>query len=368
MSIRTTLIVFAVVFALGVLAVVILPFVLGARPPASGPRPIRGSPDEVDRGVFRSDDGGRTWASKSFTEGGSGSIAALRVNRLIPDPVDPATFYLLTDGGGLWVSRSRGDEWTPVTDGAGALDPGANVLAIAVNPDDRREWYVAAFQQNRGRVLMSADGGGTFREIYFTPEERFGVFDLHFDRARRSVIIATGQGGLLETTDRGRTWRVRRWFADGLIRLLADPSNASVWYAATSRGHLFRTLDRGGTWSDASEGFDRFGGASRDQRWVIDRAGALYLGSRHGLLRSRDSAATFEAPPLIIPPDALPIAALAVDPLNARRILAAASGQLYGSEDDGASWLILASPSPRRIMDLVVDALRPGVIYAVVQP
>lgn len=366
MNVRMTVIIFTVVFLVGVLAIVILPFVFGVRPTPAEPQQPSG--EGIERGVFRSDDGGRTWQARALVEGSDATIAAFDINRLIPDPVRPETFYLLTNGSGLWISRSRGDLWARVDDRTGALDPHSNVLAIAVNPGNSAEWYAAVFQEERGRVLHTANGGHTFREIYFTPAERFGVFDLHYDRSRASVIIATGQGGLLESADDGRTWRVVRWFADGLIRLLVDPSDASVWYVATPRGHLFRTLDRGATWVDITPSLDAFDGARSGQVWAIDRSGALYLGSRHGLLRSRDRGTTFSAPPLIIPPDALPIGALAIDPLNQRRILAAASGQLYGSEDDGASWLILSPPGSGRITDLAIDAERAGVIYAAVRP
>lgn len=369
MSIRTTVIVFAVIFALGLLAIVILPFVLGARPNAPRGLPTAGGTGEaIEQGVFRTDDGGRTWASKSWVEGETTSIAEFHVNRLVPDPADPGTLYLLTDGSGLWVSRSRGDLWVKVTDRAGVLDAASNVLAIAVNPDDRREWYVAVFQKNRGRVLRTGDGGETFREIYFTPVERYGVFDIHYDRGRHSIIIATGQGGLLESADQGQTWRVVRWFADGLVRLLVDPSNPSNWYVASSRGSLFRSLDRGGAWADITASLAEFSGARSNQYWIIDRSGALSLGSRHGLLRSGDRGMTFTAPPLIIPPDALPVRVIAVDPRIPSRIVVAAASQLYGSVDGGASWIIIMPPSAKRITQVVIDPVQSQTIYLVEQP
>ena len=159
MSLRATVTVFAVIFALGMFAIVILPFILGARPPSAEPKPASGgAPERTEQGVFRSDDGGRTWQAKPWVEGSSASIAEFRVNRLVPDPTDPATLYLATDGSGLWVSRSRGELWAPVLDQAGALEPVSNVLAVAVNLDAPREWYVAAFQKNRGRSSKRRDG------------------------------------------------------------------------------------------------------------------------------------------------------------------------------------------------------------------
>lgn len=370
MSARTALLLFLAVFGVGIALIVVLPFVFGARPP-SADRPAA-SPSaggaRTEQGVFRSDDGGRTWQPKAWVAGGIGSVADFRVHALSPDPVDPATLYLLTDGSGLWVTKTRGELWVPVQDQAGVLAPSANVLDIAVNPARPAEWYLAVFQSKRGRVLRTADGGRTFQEVYFTPQERFGVFALHYDVGREAIQIATGQGGLLESTDQGRTWRVTRWFADGLIRLMVSPARPALRFVVTSRGNLFRTQDRGETWEDITPSFRAFSGAKREQRWLVDARGTLWLGSRQGLLRSRDGGASFEVTGLIIPPDALPVLAVAVASANPARIMVSAGRELYASEDGGEHWAVRPSPGAGPVRHLAFDAAEADTIYAVVEP
>ncbi|MBI2055313.1 MAG: hypothetical protein HYT42_00240 [Candidatus Sungbacteria bacterium] len=101
MKSRVALIIFLSIFAVVVFVIVILPFVFNRRPEDGA-----GSQTETgDTGVFRSDDGGKTWQAKSWVEGRSGSISSIKVNRLIQDPADPAVLYLTTGGNGLWVSR-----------------------------------------------------------------------------------------------------------------------------------------------------------------------------------------------------------------------------------------------------------------------
>lgn len=369
MSTRTLLIIFVVVFALGLFLIVILPFLLGAGPasPRSG-ADERGPQALADQGVFRSDDGGRTWQQKTFVEGEAGSIAGFRVNRVIPHPTNAAAMFLATDGSGLWVSESRGDLWAPVIDGAGVLDPRSNVLDIAVNPANGEEWYVAVFQGERGRVFRSADGGETFAEVYATPAERFGVFAVRFDPRRGTVLVATGHGGLLESADQGRTWRVVRWFAEGLLELLINPTSPAARYVVTPRGNVFRSLDAGVSWSDVSPALREFSGATLNQRWVLDRAGTLSLGSHRGLLRSTDQGATFAEVPLIFPPSVVSVLAVAVDPQHASRVVVAAGGQLYRSDDGGSRWAILPPPSQKRITHLLIDGENSETIYAVAQP
>lgn len=375
MSIKATLVIFSILFAVGVFLIVILPFFLASGPSprsteSEAPSPQAPSllPPALEEGVFRSDDGGETWQAASAT--GAGEVLPVaRINRLLNDPADPSTLFLATDGAGLFVSRNRGETWQAARDSAGVLDPQSNVLAVAVNPARRDEWYAAVFQQNRGRVLRTTDNGKTFREVYVASLDRFGVFDVYYDGARGTVAIATGQGGLLETANQGRTWRVTRWFADGLVRLLVNPARPAMRFVATSRGSLFRTLDYGVSWADVTAGYTEFSGANANQRWFMDHTGTLYLGSSHGLLRSRDNGVNFSNPPLIIPPDALPILAVAVDPRDRGHIAVSAANQIYVTRDDGATWAILGSPnSEKRVTHLLIDAERPETMYAVAQP
>ena len=373
MSTRATLIVFLVLFAIAVVLIVVLPLVLGGEPKPPTPEGAerKDQKDEemlIDQVVFRSQDGGRTWQQLTSIQGDTGSIAAFRINRLAIDPVDPAIFYLATNGHGLWISHSGGELWTAVKDVGGVLRENANVLKVAVNSSDRKEWYAAVFQENRGRLLRTRDAGGSFQEVYFTPVERFGVFDVFYDRATRAVSIATGEGGLLESRDGGDTWRVVRWFADGLLRLLVSPVDSDIRFAASAKGNLFRTTDRGATWTDVTPALQSFAGSRENQHWLIDHSGTLWLGSNYGLLRSRTSATTFEAPPLIIPPEALPVLAVAVDPRAADHVIVAADGQLYESRDDGSTWALLPAPSHQRTTELMFHPRDSRVIYAVVQP
>ncbi len=369
MNTRTTIILFATIFLIGIFLIVILPFLLVKRSSPSTPEATVSKKDELtDQGIFRSDDEGITWEQKPWIEGKEGSIAPLRVNRLIQDPKDSDTLYLLTDGEGIWISRSRGDLWAKVVDRSGILNPNANVLSLAVNPANNREWFAAVFQGNRGRLLRTSDGGESFREVYFTPLERYGIFDVAYDKSRDAVLMVTGQGGLLETRDQGATWRVVRWFADGLIRILVDPTNPSVIYVVSSRGSIFRTEDRGASFADVTNDLRNYSGSTVHQHWSMDSNGAIYLGSNYGIIRSRDHSRTYEAPPIIVPPDALPILALAVDPSNVSRIMASALNQLYVSQDDGDTWAIQPPPSTKRITQLLFGPKNSNIMYAVVQP
>ena len=81
MTIRTISIVFAAIFSIGIFAIIILPFVFGVGPslPRAGTRVEK--PGEVAAGLFRSDDGGMNWQSKSWVEGSNTTIAGFRSDK-----------------------------------------------------------------------------------------------------------------------------------------------------------------------------------------------------------------------------------------------------------------------------------------------
>src|SRR6185436_15011747 len=102
------------------------------------------------RGLFRSDDWGRSWSSI----GGSlqtDSINSVTVSRARPDEV-----YALA-GGRAWASSDAGRHWEPRSDGL----PSRGAEALALDPlDAARLWSVAEDQ-----LFRSDDGGRGWRPV-----------------------------------------------------------------------------------------------------------------------------------------------------------------------------------------------------------
>lgn len=59
-------------------------------------------------GVHTSEDGGATW--RAINEG----LATLNVRTIVQSPTDPKTFYVGTNGSGLYRSRDGGEHWVPL--------------------------------------------------------------------------------------------------------------------------------------------------------------------------------------------------------------------------------------------------------------
>ncbi|MBN1401663.1 MAG: hypothetical protein JXA74_12540, partial [Anaerolineae bacterium] len=100
-----------------------------------------------DAGVWKSVDGGRSWASAS--EG----LAARGFARLMA--VD-GRFYALGPQEGLWVAQDKGRDWTPVGD----LDALLPISAMATS-GEHDLWIVS----EQGGILHSPDGGQSWSTV-----------------------------------------------------------------------------------------------------------------------------------------------------------------------------------------------------------
>lgn len=353
---KTIVIAGLVFFFILVLAIVILPFFLGVTfsRPASGGQP-------ENQGLFISDDGGATWQARNNIKNSGSKLSGLTITDFASDPQNSSRLYIGTENSGIWKSTDRGQNWEKVVDRAGVLDSRAQVLRLNISKANPRLWFLAVYQKNRGAVLKSEDGGETFREVYFVPVERFGVFDLSYNDATGAVIIVNGQGGLLESRDKGRSWRVLKWFSDGLTGLVVEPRVSATFYVLTSRGKIFKTIDGGTNFIDLSPNFASFDRSYKNQNLAIDPlSGTLYLGSDYGLLRSYDGGLSWSRVPVIIPPEVLPVLAIAIHPNYSRIFFVSAQSQLYKTLDGGVNWSIVPSPATRRVTKIVIDQSNPN--------
>jgi photosystem II stability/assembly factor-like uncharacterized protein len=94
-------------------------------------------------GVHRSEDGGRTW--KALNQG----LATMNVRAIAQSPTDPSTWYVGTNGSGLYRSRDRGENWSPLPSVSGGKAASKSVEARVT--DGRA--YAGWIGRRAGRAL-----------------------------------------------------------------------------------------------------------------------------------------------------------------------------------------------------------------------
>ena len=129
-----------------------------------------------ERGVYRSEDGGKTWEKILYVNADAGAVD------LILDPNNPRiiyaslwnvrrTPYSLSSGGegsGLWKSTDGGDTWKDISRNEGLPQGTLGIIGVTVSPvNSERVW--AIIEAEDGGVFRSDDAGKTWQK---TNDER----------------------------------------------------------------------------------------------------------------------------------------------------------------------------------------------------
>ncbi|NUQ10851.1 MAG: glycosyl hydrolase [Gemmatimonadaceae bacterium] len=226
-----------------------------------GEHAVRGQSSTYGDGVYRSSDQGRTWTHAGLAA--TRQISAVRVHPTNPDLVYVAAqgerwkgtpdrgIYRSTDGGKSWAQVLKGEN---LTSGASDLSMDASnprILYAAFWDHQRVPWHVRSGGPGSG-LWKSTDGGDTWtrlREGLPALMGKIGVAVSPANPERVYAIIEAEAGGLYRSDDAGKTWRrlsedrliqTRSWY---YMHITADPSNADVVWI--SNAPLLRSIDGG---------------------------------------------------------------------------------------------------------------------------
>jgi hypothetical protein len=184
----------------------------------------------------------------------SGRISALAVN-----PKDRRNYFVAAASGGVWRTVNAGTTFTPVFDGEGSFSIGA----VTIDPANPAVVWVGTGENNSQRsvsygdgVYRSEDGGKSWKNMGLKRSEHIGRICI--DPRNSNVVYVAAQGplwgpggdrGLFKTTDGGKTWKNILSVSEntGVTDVVLDLKNPDVVVAATyqRRRHVF-TLINGG--------------------------------------------------------------------------------------------------------------------------
>ena len=262
-------------------------------------------------GVYKSTDGGATWQSKGLPDIGS-------VGKIVLDPNNEDVAFVGAMGPlfknsvnrGVYKTSNGGDSWQQVlfvSDSTGVID-------MAIHPTDGNIVYAASWERIRrpknrqyggitSGIYKTTDGGANWTELTNglpNLASQKGRIGLDISRSNPNVLYAryadaTGNiQGVYKTTNAGNSWTAVNssqltdvgfhWWFGGIF---IDPTNENIIYNVDFI--VQKSTNGGASWSDA------FPGVHVDQHALAFNAsvpGAVLLGNDGGLYYSTNNGAS----------------------------------------------------------------------------
>ena len=228
---------------------------------------------QVNGGVFKTTDYGRTWHA-IFDDQPTGSIGAIAVSISNPDIVYVGSGEGLhrpdlSIGDGIYKSTDAGKTWAHL-----GLRDGQQIPRIAIDPRNADRVFVAVgghpYGPNEERgIFRSLDGGKTFEKVLYR-DESTGGGDVQVDPKNSNFVYASlwesregpwenstwngTNGGIFKSTDGGKSWKqLRKGLPEKIVQanLAIAPNSPGTLLATVKtlvRSNIFRSEDGGESW------------------------------------------------------------------------------------------------------------------------
>ncbi len=173
----------------------------------------------VGDGVYKSTDGGKTWANMGLRE-------TRHISRIIVNRGDPNIVYVAAMGHlwgpnperGIFKTIDGGKTWTRVL----YVDENTGFADLAMDPSDSLTLFAAAYEHRRlpyyfssggpgSGLFKTSDGGLTWKKLTKDlPEGLMGRIGIDVARSSPNVVYALiehQQAGIWRSEDRGESWK-----------------------------------------------------------------------------------------------------------------------------------------------------------------
>ena len=215
----------------------------------------------AERGVFRSRNGGKTWEKVLYVNENTGAI------QVEYDPNNPATLFASLwehregpwengnfsgPNSGLYTSRDGGTTWSRVLNGLPAAAQGLGRIGICFAPSNSRRMYATVDAREKGGIYRSNDGGSSW-ELVSTDRRTWGRGSDFAEikvHPRNPDVVFIANIAAYKSTDGGKNWFAIKGApgGDDYHRIWINPLQPEIMLYAADQGAVV-TVNGGKTWS-----------------------------------------------------------------------------------------------------------------------
>jgi photosystem II stability/assembly factor-like uncharacterized protein len=214
----------------------------------------------VERGVFRSTDGGETWQKVLYKDENTGAVD------LAFDPTNPTNVYAVLwaarqgpwengewsgPASGLFKSRDGGSTWQQLTGVLPTPAEGLGRIGIGIAPSDANRMY-ALVEAKPSALYRSDDAGTTWKRV--NSEERVSGRGSDFACVRvdpkNKDVIYVANTSTYRSSDAGQTFTAIKGApgGDDYHTIWINPEHPEIILLASDQGATI-TVNGGATWS-----------------------------------------------------------------------------------------------------------------------
>jgi len=211
----------------------------------------------TERGVYKTTDGGQTWKRTLYINDQTGC------SDLVMEPGNPSVFYAGTwrvirtphslesggEGSGLWKSTDGGDTWASITTAKGLPRGVWGIVGVAVAPSNTDKVY-AIVENEKGGLFVSADAGQTWslQSNDNNIRQRAWYYTKVFVDPKNENIVYCPNVNFMKSRDGGKTFQSVRTPHGDHHDLWIDPEDGKRMIVADDGGAQV-SFDEGNTWS-----------------------------------------------------------------------------------------------------------------------